>query len=192
MSNAILVHGKPPREKYENPNIPKPPEANWFPWIGKALRDAGVEVAIPAMPRPFYPVQGDWVQVFEAVPFSITKDTTLVAHSAGTEFLLRWLTENPDTQAKHLALVAPYRDYDGKYGEFSKFDIDSGIADRVGGITVFNSLDDGAHIQRRVDEIADALPTTEVINLDGYGHFMIGNNMQSPEFPELRDVLLPR
>lgn len=188
MFNAVILHGKPTKERYLNPGIPKPHEANWFPWIGAKLSEAGVHTSIPPLPRPYYPEYAAWKGVFEAE--KVDDNTGLVGHSAGAEFILRWLSSNNDVTVERVVLVAPYCDYASKYGDFSNYDLDRNLAERVGSITVINSLDDDEPIQRRTQSIIGALPTAKLIELDGYGHFRIGNNMTGPEFPELLDELV--
>lgn len=188
MKNAVILHGKPTRERYENPLEPKPHEANWFPWIGRQLAGRGVKVAIPALPLPYSPVYSDWEAVFPKA--DVSKDTGLIGHSTGAEFLLRWLSENKETEVNRLILVAPYRDYAGKYGEFSQYTLDPELAERVGKLTILNSIDDDEPIQRRTHELTTLLPNAHLIELDGFGHFRIGHNMQSEEFPVLLDLLV--
>lgn len=141
---------------------------------------------IPAMPRPYFPDYQAWKESFD--PLSPDASTKLASHSAGAEFLLRWYSEQSDAEAEHLVLVAPYRDEAGKYGDFSEYDLDNRLIERVGRITIFNSLDDSDAIQRNSHRLVDAL-NAELVELDGYGHFMTDNNMTGPEFPELYDVL---
>ena len=187
MKNVIILHGKPTRERYENPAEPKPHIANWLPWLGRQLRSRGVEVSIPALPLPYFPVYEDWKEVFETN--HVDEDTALIGHSAGAEFVLRWLTENKDVSVEQIALVAPYHDFASKYGEFSEYNIDTNLFRRVGRVTVLNSLDDDPQIQASVERIATGLPEARIIELDGYGHFRIGHNMQTEELPVLLDVL---
>lgn len=183
MNKAVIVHGKPTEERYNNPELPKPHEANWLPWAKDQLEETGISVAVPAMPRPFDPNYSDWRDVFETE--AIDKNTGLVGHSAGAEFILRWLSENQDVEVHKVALVAPYRDETGKYGDFSKYKLDNKLAERVGRITIFSSLDDTEAIQKNARWLSDSLPSSKLVELNGYGHFMIGNNMKSHEFPEL-------
>ncbi len=187
MRNAIILHGKPTRERYENPEELKPHEANWLPWLGRQLGARGVEVAIPALPRPYFPMYEDWKEVFEAS--HVDSDTGLIGHSVGAEFILRWLSENNTLSVEQVALVAPYHDFASKYGEFSQYELDSDIAKRVGRITIINSLDDDAPIQASVNRLTTAIPEAQVVELDGYGHFRIGHNMQGEEFLVLLDAL---
>jgi predicted alpha/beta hydrolase family esterase len=188
MKKAIIVHGKPTKERYENPLEPKPHQANWLPWLGKQLTDRGMKVSIPAMPLPYAPVYKDWKAVFPEG--RVGPETGLIGHSAGAEFLLHWLSENRDATAERLVLVAPYRDYTGKYGEFSRYNLDLEIAKRVGNLTIFNSLDDDVNIQTRAQHLAKLLPEANLIELEGFGHFRIGHNMTSQAFPQLLEVVL--
>jgi predicted alpha/beta hydrolase family esterase len=187
MKNVVILHGKPTRERYENPQEPKPHEANWLPWLGRQLQSQGIDVAIPALPKPYSPVYDDWKAVFEEN--IVGKGTALVGHSAGAEFILRWMSENRYVSVEKAVLVAPYRDFEGKHGEFSQYTLDTNIADRIGRLTIFNSLDDDAPIQRRVHELTTCFADAELIELDGYGHFRLGHNMNSEEFPLLLETL---
>lgn len=91
MKNAIILHGKPTRDRYENSNEPKPHEANWLPWLKAQLEAQKINVSIPALPLPYFPVYEDWKNVFERE--EVTGHTKLIGHSAGAEFILRWLSE---------------------------------------------------------------------------------------------------
>lgn len=182
------MHGKPTKERYLNPEIPKPHEANWFPWIREALSAAGVQASVPPLPRPYFPEYEAYKEVVEAE--RIDDNTGLVGHSAGAEFILRWLSTDSDMSVERAILVAPYCDYAGKYGDFSDYDLDTGLSERVGKLVIINSLDDDEPIQRRTQELINAFPSAKLVELNGYGHFRIGHNMTSPEFPELLDECL--
>ncbi len=188
MNNAIIVHGKPTEERYNNPLLPKPHKANWLPWIGARLEENGMDVSIPAMPKPFYPEYSAWKEVFDKQ--SINRETALIGHSAGAEFILRWLSENQSITIEKIALIAPYQDNAGKYGDFSQYILDTSITARVGKIIIFSSVDDSEAIQKNAQSLASKLPSSQLIELSGYGHFIIGNNMTNPEFPELYTELI--
>jgi predicted alpha/beta hydrolase family esterase len=187
MTKAIIIHGKPKQERYENPDFPKPHKANWLPWIQNKLGERGVAVAIPPLPKPYHPVYEDWKMEFES--HDPDGETALIGFSAGADFVLRWLSENKDATPKSATLVAPWHDDEGKYGDFSKYTLDANLGKRIGKIAIFNSLDDSASIQANVQRIKETIPETKLIQLDGYGHFMLGNNMKTQEFPELLDEL---
>lgn len=188
MHKVLFAHGKPPREKYENPTIPKPHEANWFPWIRQQLALQNIDSVIPALPRPYYPVFSDWKEAFPVN--AIDTNTGLVGFSAGSEFLLRLLSEDTEMRAEQLVLVAPWRDTAKKYENFSQYTLNTGIAERVGKLTIINALDDSKAIQDNAHHLAEALPGANLLELEGYGHFMIGNNMPNEKFPELAALLL--
>jgi len=187
MKKAIIVHGKPKRERYENPDLPKPHEANWLPWIQNKLGKRGVAVALPALPKPYYPDYEDWKAKFES--YDPDGETALIGFSAGADFVLRWLSENKHATPESATLVAPWHDDEGKYGDFSKYKLDVNLGKRIGRIAIFNSLDDSMPIQTNVHRIKKAIPEARLIQLDGYGHFMLGNNMKTQEFPELFEEL---
>lgn len=187
MKNALILHGKPSRERYENPDITKPHDANWLPWLKAELGKKGVSAAIPAFPRPYAPNYELWRQVFEK--HEIDEETGIVGHSAGADFALRWLSENKGVSVEKLVLVAPWHDLAGKYGDFSRYNIDSQLAKRIGCISIFSSADDSEPITERVTVIKRAIPKAHLLQLDGFGHFMLGNSMSSVKFPELLEEL---
>lgn len=183
VENVVIVHGKPTRERYENPLEPKPHEANWLPWLGNQLTKQGIDAAIPVMPKPYYPVYEDWKDVFEE--HHVGPETALVGHSAGSEFLLRWLSEDKQRVAQKLILVAPYRDYEVKYGGFSSYQLDTDIVERVGSLMIYNGTNDDQPIQRRVDELFSHVTGAQLREFEGYGHFRKDHSMGTNEFPEL-------
>lgn len=181
--DAIILHGKPPRERYDNPDLPKPHEANWLPWLQQELAQRSLRAAIPQFPKPYFPEYKPYVTEFEQ--YETDENTSIVAHSAGSEFLLRYLSEHPEVTLRQLLLVAPWTDSSGKYGNFSNYTLDSNLANRVGRIVIMNSLDDTRAIQENVKDLRDKLDNIKYVELDGYGHFMLGNNMLNEAFPEL-------
>lgn len=188
MNRAVILHGKPTKERYYDSDVPKPHEANWFPWIKAELSKAGIDATVPALPHPYHPNYYEaWKEVFEKE--KIDTNTGLVGHSAGAEFILRWLSSNKEIAVERAVLVAPYHDYKCKYGDFSNYALDKDLPNRIGSLTIINSLDDDEPIQRRTKELVAALPSAKLIELDGYGHFRIGHNMTGPEFPVLLDEL---
>jgi predicted alpha/beta hydrolase family esterase len=188
MKNILLLHGKPTRERYENPEIPKPHKANWFAWVRHELeRDGYATVGTPVFPEPDSPNYEVWKEVFDR--YDIDSRTSIVGHSAGAEFALRIMSERTAMRLSQLVLVAPWSDVNGKYGNFSKYEINPTIARRIGRITIFNSLDDSKSIQDNVDRLRNILPEAHYEEFTNYGHFMVGNNMETVAFPELIDVL---
>lgn len=187
MKNAVLVHGKPLRERYESPGLPKPQDSYWFPWVREQLQNQGVETYTPQFPQPYYPVYQDWRGQFDQS--SVSKETALVGHSAGTDFILRLLSEEPDITPERVVLVAPWHDDRRNYGDFSDYNLDTSIGERIGRLTVFVSSDDRRWIQDYAERIKDTILQTNLVRFQDFGHFMLGNNMQTNEFPELLNEL---
>lgn len=187
MRSALLLHGKPTRERYENPEIPKPHEANWLPWLDQELGKRGIIAARPAFPEPYYPQYERWKELFER--YGHDADMAIVGHSAGAEFALRWLSENKDVSIRQLVLVAPWTDTKGKYGDFSQYELDTSLGKRIGRIAIFNSVNDEP-VQDRVAELREALPEAAYVEFQVHGHFMLGNTMSTNRFPQLRNELL--
>lgn len=188
MKSVLLLPGKPTRERYENPELPKPHEANWFPRIRDALAMRAIVTGVAVFPRPYDPIYEDWKEVVEM--YGTDTDMSVVGHSAGAEFALRWLSENKTIRLRQLILVAPWTDASRKYGDFSDYDLDLTLPNRIGRISIFHSTDDSDAIKSNVAYLKDALPAAHYKEFTKHGHFMIGNNMESAEFPELLEELL--
>ena len=69
--------------------------------------------------------------------------------------------------------------------KFSNYRLAADLAQRVGRISIINSLDDSEDIHKTVLSLRAAMPEARYIELDGYGHFMIGNKMRDAQFPVL-------
>lgn len=188
MKDALILHGKPTRERYENPELPKPHEANWLPWLASKLGQRGITATVPAFPEPFHPNYENWKQAFEQYP--VGRDTGVIAHSAGAEFATRWLSESKDRELAKLVLVAPWTDVSRKYGGFSNYELDAGLAERVGEVVILSSVDDSDAINSRTHFLHEKISPSKYVEFDHYGHFMIGNNMDSEEFQELLEEVV--
>lgn len=180
--DVLILHGKPPREKYDNPDLPKPHEANWLPWLQQELAKRGISAAIPEFPEPYFPQYEPYVAEFER--YTINAETSIVTHSVGADFSLRYLSENTGVELRQLLLVAPWTDSSKKYGDFSNYTLDKQLANRIGRIVIINSRDDSDHIQDNVRYLRDNL-SVDYVELDGFGHFMLDNKMTDEAFPEL-------
>lgn len=189
MKNAIILHGKPSKAEYENSDVVMPYENHWLGWLQKQLSAKGIYAVNPDVAEPYNPQYQLWVDAIEALQSPIDKQSTLVGHSCGAGFWLRYLAERPELEIEKLVLVAPWIDR-SKYPDFFDFTIDPELQVRViGGIAVFNSLDDSPVIQHTVAEITDALPKVTVHEYTNKGHFTRGD-MGTQEFPELLDEII--
>jgi predicted alpha/beta hydrolase family esterase len=190
MNQVILIHGMPDKEEYFDSSLPKPIDAHWLPWIKESLKEKGIETNIPEMPRPYEPNYRAWSEVFEQ--FKISNETTLVGHSCGGGFLLRYLSEHPELKPKRVILVAPWIDtepYELEEGnDFFHFEIDPALTSRTE-LHVFISSDDDAPMIRTAEMIEHALPNTTWHRYTDKGHFTKGD-LGTKEFPELLEEVL--
>ncbi len=190
MTEAILIHGKPSREKFESPGTPKPSESNWLPWAKRELEVRGIRVATPDMPVPYQPIYAAWASVLGR--YNPGVGTGLVGLSAGAGFITEWMSRKPDMVVDTVALVAPWIDPNNRYpGFFDDVEIDETIPERcLGGMVIFYSSRDDAEALQSFEILHEKLPGAKVIDIPEYGHYMLGNTMQTERFPELIDEII--
>lgn len=182
MKTAILIHGWPDRDD-------EPPfaEKHWFPWIKKKLEENGFSVIMPEMPDAKDPDYSKWKESFER--YQINQNTTLVGHSCGGGFLVRWLSENKVKVGK-VALVAPWLDPEGEIDkEFFNFEIDPELIGRTSGLKVIYSSDDFPDIIESINILKSKLRGAEFQEFSNKGHFVF-EDMETEEFPELLSNLI--
>ena len=188
MKNAILVHGKPGKKEYYDPNIPSPSNIHWFPWLQKQLLVKDIVAHTPEVPNAWKPHYPTWKKEFER--FETTPDTILVGHSCGGGFLIRWLSENKTKKVGKVVLVAPWIDPDREETtDFFEFDIDPNLSDRTSSITIFNSDDDEESVQKTVKTIRETIKSVNYREFHNYGHFCL-KDLKTEKFPELLDEIL--
>lgn len=129
--------------------------------------------------------------VAEVEKCGITSETTLVGHSLGGGFWVKYLSENPDITVDKVVLVAPGIDSDNSYGIdfFTDLIIDPAVAERANQFVIFSSDNDSQEIQASTTIIAEKLPNATRRIFHNYGHFTMGS-MKTDAFPELLEVIL--
>lgn len=190
MKNAILLHGKPPEGKFYNPELLNPADSNWLPWVDRRLTLAGYRTARPNLPKPYDPDYDRWAR--ELRRYDLTDRTTIIGHSAGAALAGKWLSQHPAVTIDKLVMVAPWTDPNNKYHGFFDVELDPNLTERcLGGITVFHSSDDDGQALASLEVVRTAFgDSAKYIDIPAYGHFMIGNAMDGPEFQELVDEVL--
>ena len=183
MKKVIIVHGSP----IEGEDVLEGPEItynkHWMPWLKEELEKKDYEVFTPLMPNPVEPIYEDWKKEFEKI--SVNEDTILIGHSAGTTFLVHWLSDTRKKVAK-LILVAPWKIpfRDSKLNEtFCNYEIEKDIKNNVGEIIYFSSNDEEEDGKKSLKIFYNALGG-KIIELKNHGHFCLGD-MGTEEFPEL-------
>jgi predicted alpha/beta hydrolase family esterase len=188
MKTAVLIHGMPSKEEYLKPENGSASHNHWFAWLQRQLVLGGVLTQTPEMPEPYDPDYEQWKTVFEQ--FKVDENTDLVGHSCGGGFLVRWLSENKVRVGK-VALVAPWTDPNHTLAPkmFSNWEIDEGLASRTKEICLFISSDDDQEELDTAEILKQKIPGLKVKQFSDRGHFTL-HDMQTKEFPELRDFLL--
>lgn len=185
MTNAILVPGRPDKDKHYDPTLPSNNQNYWFAWLQRQLIIRDVHTVSIEPPFPFRPRYDEWQKEFER--FDITPETILIGHSCGGGFLIRWLSENKVKVGK-VVLVAPWINphnvKESDTADFFDFDIDPNFPSRSESVTVFVSQDDFSGVRKTVEILKDSAVGINVIEYANKGYFTMA------EFPELLDQLL--
>ncbi len=189
MKNALIIHGTCDKQEYFNSNFPSLSNSHWLPWLQKELLIHGVFTQTPEMPNAYMPVYEEWKREFER--YDIGSNTTLIGHSCGGGFLVRWLSEN-NLKVEKLVLVAPWLDPNKeKTPGLFDFSIDKDLKNRVESIHLFYSTNDSDDVLLSVNRILKELPEIIVSKFKFHGHFTYGE-MRSHKFPELLNIILNR
>jgi predicted alpha/beta hydrolase family esterase len=188
MPTAILLHGQPDAEEYYDSTVPSASNAHWFPWLQKQLLVKGIHAQTPEVPNCYELNYGVWLKEVER--FEIDPETILVGHSTGAGFWIRYLSERQDLKVGKVVLVAPWIDpFDEFRTGFFKFDYDSELVARTGGITIFVSEDDEESVLKSVELLQENIKDVKIIRFLDKGHFT-ENSLGKKEFPELLEEIL--
>jgi len=182
MKTAIILHGMPEKDEYLRLGPEHSLESHFLPWIKKQLEQRGFQAENPHMPVPYNPEYRAWKEVFERFP--LNEETTLIGHSCGAGFIVRYLSEN-NIHVGKIVLVAPWIDPD-KILETGMFDFtpDENLVSKTKGVTIFNSDDDMEEVQKSVKILTEKIKNIEVREFQNMGHFCF-EDMGTEEFPEL-------
>lgn len=181
--NCIIIHGCPPAiETQINPKT-RTYDKHWIPWAKKELGKLYIKTAAPLMPTPWAPDYEKYKKKFDKLP--VNKNTILIGHSCGCNFLVHWLGETKRSINK-LILVAPWK-ADEQIGKkewpFYVFPIDKTIKNRVKEIIIFTSNTEYPAGKRGAAMFGQALDA-QIISLKNHGHYVF-SHMGTNEFPEL-------
>ncbi|MFC1622124.1 RBBP9/YdeN family alpha/beta hydrolase [Patescibacteria group bacterium] len=188
MRNALLLHGKPSKEGYYNPDRESQSNEHWFPWLQHELIIRDILTQTPEWPKPFEPVYKDWLNLFRR--FEVNEESTLVGHSCGGGFLIRWLSDT-DIKIDKLILVAPWLDPENTIQDktFFDFKIDKNLKNKVNEIHILSSDDDSPNVLKSVKTLKGSIDGYKYHEFKKYGHFCYGD-MNTREFPELLELII--
>jgi len=187
MKNVVIIHGKPSKENYYDKDGYTSSNFGWIPWLQNQLLTRDIMPNVPEMPHAYLPEYQSWKR--ELGRFDITSETTLVGHSMGGGFLLRWLSENQNAVPARVILVAPSLDpLRSNETGFCEFEIDATITDRMQ-LIVMTSDNDSEKAEQSRQMLVDALPSADVRMFSGYGHY-IPDHLGKETLEELLDIIL--
>lgn len=187
MKRAIIVHGMPTEKSYHDITRDNESNGHWLPWLQQQLCARDILTQTPEMPVPYAPDYDVWKSEFERQ--FIDENTTIIGHSCGGGFLIRWLSETKKT-VNHVVLVAPWLDREKEYTPLFEFDLEKSFPKKaVNGVDLLYSTNDDIEMQTTLEYL-------EGLNLDiryhefkDYGHFCF-RDMKTREFPELLGICL--
>lgn len=178
----------PSKEEYLDPAVPAASNNQWFPWLQKQLTLKGIVAQTPEMPVPYRPDYNAWKQVFEQ--FNLNEDSILIGHSCGGGFLVRWLSEN-NVKVGKVILVAPWINphADEPEPDFFDFQVDSNLKNKTQELHLFISSDDEQDELDTANMLEEKIQGIQFHRFKDRGHFCVGFNLKTEEFPELLEVL---
>ncbi len=146
----------------------------------------GYNAQTPEVPKSYEANYESWYNTIDSL--SISEDAILVGHSAGCGLFLKWLSGN-NKKVDKLILVAPFVDPFRIYNDFLSCILNKNLKDRVKEIHIFYSLNEEVlGVKETVDLIRNTYPNVQYHEMDGHGHFCLGE-MGTDAFPELLEVI---
>lgn len=170
MKQAIILHGRPSKEEYYSDRYPSASNSHWLPWLQKQLLIKDIPAYTPEVPYCYDLDYEKWCKEFER--YEVTPDTTLVGHSCGGGFIVRWLGEHPEIKVDKVILVAPGApavDADWSRYSFFDFTISPNLASQTQGITIFGSDNDSSGIMESVQKYRAVIKMYSIENLRAMG-----------------------
>ena len=188
MRNAIILHGLPSKNEYYNEDRPSASNSHWLPWLQKHLLIHNIKADTPEVQNVYEPNYAAYVREVER--FDIGPETTLVGHSMGAGFWVRYLSEHPNLTVDKVVLVAPWLNVNHEMDtDFFNFEIDQSITERVNELIIFSSDNDGVEMQDSIKLLQEKLPSSKTVVFHEYGHFT-RKSMETDAFPELLKAVL--
>jgi predicted alpha/beta hydrolase family esterase len=188
MKNAIILHGRPTKAEYYADRWPSMSNSHWLPWLQEQLIIRDIFAATPEIPLAYEPLWERWVKEIER--YDIGPETTLVGHSCGGGFWVRYLSEHKELKVGKVILVAPWIDVEqDDPGHFFDFEIDPDLAARTQGLTIFHSTNDVEEIQTSVAKLREQLRGISYREFEDKGHFT-HKYLPDDTFPELLEAII--
>ncbi|MDR2933665.1 MAG: alpha/beta hydrolase [Rickettsiales bacterium] len=181
--NIIFCHGV--RDVKEMTYYPNKRWKYWLQYAVEAEHD--VIMQMPQFPHAcIYDMKYDeWVNIMDT--YKIDENTTLIGHSAGGGFILKYLSLNPQIHTKQIILVSPWMDttHFTPHKFYEGFEIDTKLADRtINGIDLIVSDNDPIpEISGSTKKISEEIDKIRIHNLPNRGHII------DEELPEIMQII---
>lgn len=187
MKRAIIVHGMPTDKSYHDLTRDNESNGHWLPWLQQQLCARDILTQTPEMPLPYAPDYKVWKDEFERQV--IDENTTLIGHSCGGGFLIRWLSEER-RKVDRLVLVAPWLDREKEYAPLFEFEFNREFVGKAkNGVDYLYSTNDDIEMQTTLEYIQKSGADIRYHAFENYGHFCL-RDMKTREFPELLAICL--
>lgn len=184
--NIVFCHGvmSPELDWNEKTYNPAKGWKYWLQFQTEAMHD--VIMQIPQFPHAHAGLMkyDEWKQIMDRQ--DINPDTTLIGHSAGGGFVLKYLSQHPDLHVRQVILVAPWVDAEdfSPSGFYRDMNLSNDlIAQTKFGIDIMISDNDAPYILSSFDKITKNIPNIRVHKFSNYGHFVV------PELPEILPII---
>ena len=184
--NIVFCHGVMDPE-YDWNTREYNPSKSWKYWLQFQIeKDRDVIMQMPQFPHAHVNIMkyDEWEKIMDRQ--DINGDTTLVGHSAGGGFILKYMAMHPELHVRQIVLVAPWLDIENfqPFGFYTGFDLSNDIVARCAmGADIMISDDDDFYILNSFDKITKNMPDIKVHKFTGRGHFICD------KLPEILDII---
>lgn len=180
MKRAIIFHG-----------TQGSPEGNWFRWLEAQLIARGYEVWMPSLPHAVQPSLKEWVAyVQSSSPFPLDENVLVVGHSSGGILAMLLLQEG--IRFAGVAVVSVFIDNSlGWEPNNELFDVPFAYEKMAQNPTpriIINS-DTDPYVPLEQAQTMAVNSHTELIVLEGQGHFNLEQSQDYTQFPKLIELL---
>ncbi len=186
MKKVIIFHGTCGKNEYYSDDYPSLSNSHWLPWLQKQLLIKGFKAHTPEIFEAHIPTYEKYLT--EINRYNLDEHTTLVGHSCGAGFLLRFISENK-IKFNKVILVAPWLDpLRGITDDMFNFKLDKNILRKVNKLIIYSSDNDDEDINKSIEIVKDAIDGVEIRNFHNYRHFCYGDI--GDKFPELLEDIV--
>ena len=184
MSIVFCAGVMPPEMDWETREYYTGGWQNWLQFQIEKDRDIIMQILKFPHAHALLMKYAEWEKIMDFQ--DINEKTTLIGHSAGGGFVLKYLAKHPNLKVKQVILVAPWIDTDNfqPNGFYKDFDLNNDIINQTtDGIDMLVSSDDMPEILSSIDKIKQNIHDIRVHQFENRGHFI------DQQLPEILDII---